>query len=1554
MKTSLIFLALFLPLSLHAAIQQPVAVRAVDTVADMRMVQPEVVSLAERSGLIVRGYYQRADWGEGRIFYYNKNSTNVVDDGCTFASEVTSGNWEAPDCQTGVFDVRYFGAFGNAVVNDLERIRAAGDALQHFGRGTLRFPAGIYRVEGDGYPVATFAGLTDVNIEAKDSIFTSEAYNDATFTSVYLVSTGGVATATWSAPHGLSAGRRFAIKDSSDLQYEGTWIVASSNSPTAVTFILGAYNNPTGPATALARAADISQVLFRFDACTNVNFGKVTFRGTVLPRDVQYWMGWTVLQFRKNCKTLRGEVDAQGASYGLWSGEYGFNYLGGCDDFDVASKGKYVGYPVSLWGSGHNSKFRIDADEVHRAAYVGGVRGSDFDIRVKNFDVAGVIATHQPDTNGTVSGCEDTTFRVVDTGTTEPIKLLSTGGTRWLAILNGYAATNDVSMRNLRFWVSCKDAPVTGGFLCQTFATNQYIAGLEVGGYMDQRGLNSTNFRYPWFIYETSPSVSGRFDDVVFRNLKVLQPADPGNYRAYLRLANCANVLFDDVSLSGVSQSVALKTGSHLRTVPSFPDWTHDSFEAGQVQRASGAIIFSDSANSRALGQLQSSIGSSDATIQWVGRLPTSSDYALFSVSSTNYATNASLSVSVTSDDLRVRLYGTNASSWRQVLVTNWASRLKDRVVSLGVVRTTAGISVYTDGHQNEILESSFGSSVAWTNNIEGTLFCLGVEEPLSSFSGPVYRAAVWNYDKSQEFPSLAFGWRDGEILGGAATNLISPTISNGGFETLGSPFAIWTCTTAGSSAITVSSNSHSGLYALKMSVDAFDSFAGFSQTGTVPGQTYRVSFWARAPLGGNHTQIDVLGAADGDNIFTLTPSWAQYTMVKPWTSSAVTFKRWNLTGAYCEIDDVTVSQIGSLLDFDWTRSAAENVTGKFATILGGAETRVNARGAGVSADRGDNSVSLEAGQDYPIQVWRTALGGMRSVTLQTNHSLRGDSFLIVREAAGTSALVLSTSPVLSLYSNSWAKVVYDSTGWKLAAKGRLSEGAGSGLDADLLDGMDSSVFLNYPVRSVFGRTGDVTAQSGDYTASQISFLDEWIDDRVGTLIVGRTNILATYNDAGNVLYLDYTGPTSTGLSDAPADGKFYGRKDTNWVEVATNHISGLSNWMSTKSNTNHTHVTGDVTSGTFVAERLGTGTPTTNTFLQGNGAGNSAMWATLPSTPSPTNGITDAPADSVFYGRKNNSWTQPSRTDISGISTWGQSWLDASVVSNATTAATYLTLIGGSPLTIDSPAQFVVRRQSSGTGYTHHRLNIVTGTGLTTALYEDVLNDETVAEFYISTRDFGDITTSSLGATWTIDTDAITTAKIQDNAVTTNKLQTIAVTNTVLAVTTATGVPRAVPVGTGLITTPNTLQLNIAAGTDISFATNGQGQVTINSTASTTTALPTLIGWVKFAVGPLFSLTTSEYGGSVNSVNLVAASDSQAIDLGVGFSGTFAVTYHVTCEIEDQNSPTGATYLPKWWIKQGSKTTSGFNFMASLWDYYGAGSAPVGDIFTLWIWRRE
>lgn len=61
-------------------------------------------------------------------------------------------------------------------------------------------------------------------------------------------------------------------------------------------------------------------------------------------------------------------------------------------------------------------------------------------------------------------------------------------------------------------------------------------------------------------------------------------------------------------------------------------------------------------------------------------------------------------------------------------------------------------------------------------------------------------------------------------------------------------------------------------------------------------------------------------------------------------------------------------------------------------------------------------------------------------------------------------------------------------------------------------------------VSSVFGRTGAVTAQSGDYNTSQVTentnlyFTDERAQDAVGSILTDSSTIDFTYNDAGNTI----------------------------------------------------------------------------------------------------------------------------------------------------------------------------------------------------------------------------------------------------------------------------------------------------------------------------------------------------------------------------------------------------------------------------------------------------
>lgn len=152
--------------------------------------------------------------------------------------------------------------------------------------------------------------------------------------------------------------------------------------------------------------------------------------------------------------------------------------------------------------------------------------------------------------------------------------------------------------------------------------------------------------------------------------------------------------------------------------------------------------------------------------------------------------------------------------------------------------------------------------------------------------------------------------------------------------------------------------------------------------------------------------------------------------------------------------------------------------------------------------------------------------------------------------------------------------------------------------------------------------------------------------------------------------------------------------------------------------------------------------------------------WASIPSGPAATNGILDAPSNGSAYARKNAAWTALDISDVGGMTAYGKYFVEH--VSNDTLALDLLSLVGPSPVTIDSPAKYAVRTDSSG-GSTRHRLNLIGSPGITLSLSDDGADDESDVTVYLASRDYGDVTVAASGANMTINLGSVTHAKIQD-----------------------------------------------------------------------------------------------------------------------------------------------------------------------------------------------
>ncbi len=1017
------------------------------TLTNLLARDPRSIAKDGRATVTVLGRDSLGDMGSPMVLTYSDTDTATEEEGCIWAPESGVGRYRSRECDEGVFNLRRFGALLTSTNDVVAALRAAGSALQARGSGTLVAPSGRYLVRtpsGTGIG-AYFSNLTSFRLSADTATFVTDDFGDSSFLSATLTVSGTTATATTATAHGLSVGNTVVVKNSSVLGYDGPYTVATTPTATNLTFSLSGYSTPVTSATALIRGQHYYYELFRFKACTNVHLGTLRFQGTVQPRDIQYRLGWVAANFREHCQTIRGEIDVRGAAYGIWTGDYDNATTGDSRDFDVTITAQDVGYPVSAWGSGHDSTFRIVGQSLHRGMYAAAVRRSSIHAWIRDYDVAGVLLTHQPQGGTNLLGCENVQVSVTDTGTSEDIKLLAVGATRYMVTVAGYSGTTPVSHRNLGLRVFAKNAPDTSAMQILTYATNQCVEGLTLSGFLDQRDLAVGDVRHDFYVDQTSAS-SGIFRDISIRDLTVLSPANLGGYNATLKLTNLVNDVLVDNYTSGQARNFVFPPGRAIASVPTFPGWRYSSSEGSQIQQMAGGVKLSAT---KITVPLSAAPGDSDFTLHWVGSVPTSGNTPLFVVTTAAAADAGSLGASVTNGHLLVRLYGASDAHWRGVLVTNWQSTAGGRVSSLGITRTTSGLSVWTDGHRNQVAEYTAGTAPAWTNAVAGTNWICGIDTTGTTYSGTVYRAGAWNSDRTSEWPALALAWTGGQTQLGAATNLVDGTSRNGGFETLGTggtdPFADWSELAQGTSAVSVSTNAVSGTNSMAFVVDSSNSYAGATVSGAEYGATYQVSFWARVSSGGVSGAVNVVGPADGESTVQITDSWARYTVTKVWAATGITIKRSDLASRTAVIDDVTVRRMGALGDMDWTVSPADLVTGTYAAPSGGAASRVVSRGWGMSGDRGDASATLRSGHDAPVQIWATTLTGARTITLATDHCVRGDWFRLVRTATGAGTLTVASPVSRAIASDEWLDVVYNGTAWSAVAYGKIAGAYGSG-----------------------------------------------------------------------------------------------------------------------------------------------------------------------------------------------------------------------------------------------------------------------------------------------------------------------------------------------------------------------------------------------------------------------------------------------------------------------------------------------------------------------------
>ena len=161
-----------------------------------------------------------------------------------------------------------------------------------------------------------------------------------------------------------------------------------------------------------------------------------------------------------------------------------------------------------------------------------------------------------------------------------------------------------------------------------------------------------------------------------------------------------------------------------------------------------------------------------------------------------------------------------------------------------------------------------------------------------------------------------------------------------------------------------------------------------------------------------------------------------------------------------------------------------------------------------------------------------------------------GETYLVSGEPAASMELIDVTNPTNSLWriryaasgtagnAISWGTDILQLGTTAFNYNGNAvwhagNDGAGSGLDADLLDGQEGAYYLDY---ANFSNTPAIPSTTSDISeGSNLYFTNERVDDRVAALLVGGTGITLDYNDTAGTLTIN--GSTLINDTDDVAEG---------------------------------------------------------------------------------------------------------------------------------------------------------------------------------------------------------------------------------------------------------------------------------------------------------------------------------------------------------------------------------------------------------------------------------
>ncbi|QQT56242.1 hypothetical protein I6I98_13645 [Sphingobacterium multivorum] len=512
-----------------------------NTMAEMRGLSAcEIMALQSGccAGVELLGYYEKGDTPAPIVYYYVNPLTDPdpgVDDGGSVIE--VQGSKFIHHFQVLYFS--YFGALRDGVSDDSLCVKKVLTLIKENKCSKLIIEKGVYKITNQAS--TEFNNLEGIEILSEEGahFLNDDFANDLITASATFVD--NTATITTVVPHGFVDKLQVVLTDFSDPSYNGLYIITYKDI-NSFSYTLAA--TPTANAVGKTRRSNIDNTFLKLSNCKNCKID-LSFKGTIQNVAVQYRLGWVVIKLQDGCSNMSINLNTEGVSYGIYSGEYEKD-RGNLTRSSLNVKSNNTGYPIALWKSGDFCTFNVEALDVHRCIYAAAVNNSSIKVVGKNYDVAGVlISIHDVDT--TLYGCDNLDIQITDIGTDKTVQLPLVGKTRNTVAIYGYDKSGDVEIKNLNIDIKSVNAKYTTGLFVKTAAASHKVSNLNITGFIDRRKLTDEEIAYECTIGDDPDTVAGSYSNIVFHSWKVYNPVSGTTKPLVLKPRNLeGDIVFND------------------------------------------------------------------------------------------------------------------------------------------------------------------------------------------------------------------------------------------------------------------------------------------------------------------------------------------------------------------------------------------------------------------------------------------------------------------------------------------------------------------------------------------------------------------------------------------------------------------------------------------------------------------------------------------------------------------------------------------------------------------------------------------------------------------------------------------------------------------------------------------------------------------------------------------------------------------------------------------------------------------------------------------------